>query len=398
MRSNLEAAGFDARFSALVLALGAIWVALAIATDGVFVSPRNLYNLSIQTCVTAIMACGMVFLIVARQIDLSVGSIMAFTGMMVAWTQTNKLGIEGNVGWIASIGVGIVGGLLLGLFQGWWAAYRGVPAFVVTLAGYLMFRGAAFLVADGQTLAPLSDNFQRLGGGLQGSIGPAWSWLLAGVGCAALILQTHSARRSRAAYGAKQHPLWADVLKVALIGGALLAFVAVVCAYPDPSSETESGKGIAVPVLLLLVIALVLDVVARRTRFGRHVWALGGNPEAALLSGLPTKRLLLQLFMLSGALAAIAAVITTARLGSGSHSIGQMAELYVIAATVIGGTSLTGGTGSIAGAIVGALLIQTLDNGMVLLDVPTAQRQIFIGLILIAAVWFDGLYSKGGRK
>ena len=398
MRSKLEAAGFDARFSALVLALAAIWVALAIATDGVFVSPRNLYNLSIQTCVTAIMAGGMVFLIVARQIDLSVGSIMAFTGMLVAWTQTNWLGIDGSFGWIASIGVGVVGGLALGVFQGWWTAYRGVPAFVVTLAGYLMFRGAAFLVADGQTLAPLADGFQRLGGGLQGSIGPVWSWLLAGLGCAALIAQTVSARRSRAAYGAKQHPLWADGLKVVLIGGALLAFVGVVCAYPDPSSENDAGKGLAVPVLMLLIIALALDLVARRTRFGRHVWALGGNPEAALLSGLPTKRLLLQLFMLSGALAALAAVITTARLGSGSHSIGQMSELYVIAATVIGGTSLAGGTGSIAGAIVGALLIQTLDNGMVLLDVSSAKRQIFIGLILIGAVWFDGLYSKGGKK
>lgn len=398
MRSMLEKAGFDARFSALVLALAAIWIALAIATDGVFLSPRNLYNLSIQTCVTAIMACGMVYLIVARQIDLSVGSLMAFTGMLIAWTQTNWLGIDGNFGWLVSIAVGVAAGVLVGVFQGWWTAYRGVPAFVVTLAGYLMFRGAAFLVADGQTLAPLSDNFQRLGGGQQGSIGPLWSWLLGGLACAALIFQTVAARRSRVRYGARLTPLWADVLKVVLVGGAVLAFVAVVCAYPDPTSEDGQGKGLGVPVLMLIVIALLLNLVARRTRFGRHVWALGGNPEAALLSGLPTKKLLLQLFMLMGALSAVAALITTARLGSGTHSIGQMAELYVIAATVIGGTSLAGGTGSIAGAIVGALLIQTLDNGMVLLDVSSAKRQIFIGLILIAAVWFDGLYTKGAKR
>jgi len=398
MRSMLEKAGFDARFSALVLALAAIWLGLTWATDGVFLSPRNLYNLSIQTCVTAIMACGMVYLIVARQIDLSVGSLMACTGMLVAWTQTNWLGIDGSLGWIVSIFVGLLAGVAVGVFQGWWVAYRGVPAFVVTLAGYLMYRGAAFLVADGQTLAPLSDDFQRLGGGLQGSIGPLWSWLLGGVACALLVMRTVGARRSRVRYGAKLAPLWADVLKVALIGGALLAFVAAVCAYPDPTSEDGHGKGLGLPVLMLIGIALLLDLVARRTRFGRHVWALGGNPEAALLSGLPTKRLLLQLFMLMGALSAIAAVITTARLGSGTHSIGQMAELYVIAATVIGGTSLAGGTGSIAGAIVGALLIQTLDNGMVLLDVSSAKRQIFIGLILIGAVWFDGLYTKGAKK
>jgi len=398
MRSILDKAGFDARFSALVLALAAIWVALAVATDGVFLSPRNLYNLSIQTCVTAIMACGMVYLIVARQIDLSVGSLMAFTGMLIAWTQTNWLGIDGNVGWLVSIAIGIGAGVLVGVFQGWWVAYRGVPAFVVTLAGYLMYRGAAFLVADGQTLAPLSDNFQRLGGGLQGSLGPVWSWLLGAAGVAALVVQTVAARRSRARYGARLAPLWADALKLVLIGGALLAFVGVVCAYPDPASEDGGGKGLGLPVLMLLVIALWLDLVARRTRFGRHVWAFGGNPEAALLSGLPTKRLLLQLFMLMGALSAIAAMITTARLGSGTHSIGQMAELYVIAATVIGGTSLSGGTGSIAGAIVGALLIQTLDNGMVLLDVSSAKRQIFIGMILIAAVWFDSLYTRGAKR
>ncbi len=398
MRTQLESAGFDARFSALVIALIAIWAALYFATDGVFLSPRNLYNLSIQTCVTALTACGMVFLIVARQIDLSVGSVMAFSGMLLAWAQVRWLGIDGPMGWVVSMFVGIGGGLLMGLFQGWWVAWRGVPAFVVTLAGYLMFRGAAFLVSDGQTLAPLADGFQRLGGGPGGAIGPMWSWVLGAAGCAALIFQTVTARRSRAAYGAKQHPIWADGLRLALVCAALLAFVAVVCAYPDPSSEADAGKGIAIPVLVLLVVALLLDVLARRTRFGRHVWALGGNPEAALLSGLPTKRLLLKLFMLSGALAAVAAIITTARLGSGTHSIGQMAELYAIAATVIGGTSLAGGTGSIAGAIVGALLIQSLDNGMVLLDVPSAQRQIFIGLILIAAVWFDGLYTKGAKR
>ena len=398
MRSRLDRLGFDARFGALVAALALIWLALAWATDGVFLSPRNLYNLSIQTCVTAIAACGMVYLIVARQIDLSVGSLMAFTGMLVAWTQTNWLGSAGAMGWLVSIGVGLLAGLIVGAFQGWWVAYRGVPAFVVTLAGYLMWRGAAFLVADGQTLAPLADAYQRLGGGQDGSLGPAWSWGLGVAGVAALAAQTVAKRRSRARYGARLAPLWADALKLAVSGGALLAFVAVVCAYPDPGSDAGAGKGLGLPVLVLLVVALWLDVVARRTRFGRHVWALGGNPEAALLAGLPTRRLLLQLFMLMGGLSAVAAVITTARLGSGTHSIGQMAELYVIAATVIGGTSLSGGSGSIAGAIVGALLIQTLDNGMVLLDVASAKRQIFIGMILIAAVWFDGLYNRGAKR
>ena len=398
MQTWLHKAGFDARFTALVLALAAIWIALAVATDGIFLSPRNLYNLSIQTCVTAIMSCGMVYVIVARQIDLSVGSQMAFTGMLIAFVQTEWLGAETPMVWLLSIGIGIAAGMLLGAFQGWWIAYRGVPAFVVTLAGYLMFRGAAFLVADGQTLAPLSIAYQRIGGGVQGSIGPTWSWALGALACACVIAQAVYARRSRARYNAAMTPAWADTAKVITTCAALLGFIAVVCAYPDPGSAADGGspegKGIGVPVLILVAVAIALTVVAQRTRFGRYVFAYGGNPEAALLSGLPTKRVLLQVFMLMGALAAIAAVITTSRLNSGTHSIGQMAELYVIAAAVIGGTSLAGGTGTIPGAIVGALLIQSLDNGMVLMDVSSAKRQIFIGLILIGAVWFDGIYSR----
>lgn len=398
MRVWFEKAGFDPRFSALVIALAVIWGLLQVATDGIFLSPRNLYNLSIQTCVTAIMACGMVYIIVARQIDLSVGSLMAFTGMVIAAAQIKWLGAETPLAWLISIGTGIFAGMLLGVFQGWWVAYRGVPAFVVTLAGFLMFRGAAFMVADGQTLAPLSTVYQRIGGGINGSIGPLWSWLLGGMVCAVLVMQAVLARRSRMRYNAAMTPVWADAVKTGVVCAAVLGFVAVVCAYPDPGSAGEGqaavGKGIGVPVLILIVVAVCLTIVAKRTRFGRYVFAYGGNPEAAMLSGLPTKRVLLMLFVLMGALAAIASVITTSRLNSGTHSIGQLAELYVIAATVIGGTALAGGTGTIPGAIVGALLIQTLDNGMVLMDVGSAQRQIFIGLILIGAVWFDVIYTR----
>lgn len=402
MRSWLERAGFDPRFTSLVLALAAVWIALAMLTDGIFLSPRNLYNLSIQTCVTALMACGMVFIIVARQIDLSVGSLMAFTGMVIAWVQVTWLGADTpGIAWI-SIGAGLLAGALVGIFQGWWVAHREVPAFVVTLAGYLMWRGSAFLVADGQTLAPLAQPYQRLGGGVNGSIGTAWSWALGAIGCALLIGAALQARRSRARYGSAQAPAWADATKVVAGCAAILGFVAVVCAYPDPSAAVEGaappGKGIGVPVLILIATAALLHGVATATRFGRYVFAYGGNPEAALLSGLPTRRVLLMLFALMGALAALASVITTARLNSGTHSIGQMAELYVIAATVIGGTSLAGGSGSIPGAIVGALLIQSLDNGMVLMDVSSPMRQIFIGMILIAAVWFDVVYNRRQGK
>ena len=402
MRSWLERAGFDPRFTSLVLALALIWAALAVATDGIFLTPRNLYNLSIQTCVTAIMACGMVYLIVARQIDLSVGSQMAFAGMLIAWVQVSWLGPETPFAWVVSIAAGIAAGAVMGAFQGWWAAYRGLPAFVVTLAGYLIFRGSAFLVADGQTLAPLSSTYQQIGGGIQGSIGEAWSWVVGVAACAWVIAQSLYARRSRARYNATMAPVWADALKAGVTCAALIAFVAVMNAYPDPASAADGcapdGKGIGVPVLILVAVAVALSIVATRMRFGRHVFAYGGNPEAAFLSGLPTKRVLLRVFMLMGALSAVAAVITTARLGSGTHSIGQMAELYVIAAAVIGGTSFAGGVGTIPGAIVGAVLIQSLDNGMVLMDVSSPKRQIAIGLILIGAVWLDLLYNRRSAR
>src|SRR5215831_17222107 len=393
MRAWLEKAGFDPRFTSLVLALLVIWIALAVATDGIFLTPRNLYNLSIQTCVTAIMACGMVYLIVARQIDLSVGSQIAFTGMVIAFVQVRWLGPEAPFAGTASIALGIAAGMALGAFQGWWTAYRGLPAFLVTLAGYLMFRGAAFLVADGQTLAPLSTTYQRIGGGVGGSIGESWSWVLGIAACACILAQALYARRSRARYNASMAPAWADASRAAVKCAAVIAFVAVMSAYPDPVNEGE-GKGIGIPVLILAAVAMALTVVAQRTRFGRHVFAYGGNPEAAFLSGLRTKRVVMSLFVLMGALSAVAAVITTSRLNSGTHSLGQMAELYVIAATVIGGTSFAGGIGTIPGAIVGALMIQSLDNGMVLMDVSSANRQIFIGLILIAAVWADNLYTR----
>jgi D-xylose transport system permease protein len=399
MRSLFQKTGFDPRFSSMVLVLLAVWLGLAALTGGIFLTPRNLYNLSIQTCVTGIMACGMVYLIVARQIDLSVGSLLALTGMLVAFTQAQVFPVGSSWGWPLSIAIGVLAGMAVGVFQGWWVAYRQVPAFVVTLAGYLMYRGGAFLVADGQTIAPLEPTYQLLGGGLSGSIGVAASSLLGLLACAGVIWHRWNVRRTRARYQAEQAPHWADGLKVVLQCAAIVAFVAVMNSYTSPDeSQQQVGKGIAVPVLILISVVFLLTFIAERTRFGRYVFAFGGNPEAALLSGIPTRRVLLYLFMLMGALSALAAVITTARLNSGANSIGQMAELYVIAAAVIGGSSLSGGIGSIPGCIVGALLIQSLDNGMVLLDVSSPKRQIFIGMVLIAAVWFDVVYNKKGKQ
>jgi D-xylose transport system permease protein len=382
---------------AMLLVLIAIWIALHIATEGLFLTPRNLYNLSIQTSAIAVIACGMVYVIVARQIDLSVGSLLAFTGVLTAFAQVHWF--EGSSrAWIFSIVIGLGAGAAVGAAQGWWVAYQGIPALVVTLAGLLIYRGAAFLVADGQTIAPLDETYQLLGGGAAGSIGVAASWIIGAVGCAWLGSYVWSTRRERAKYTADQAPVWIDAVKVVVGVAAILAFVLMMARYPDRTREDDAGNapgmGIGVPVLILIVVVVALTFIAHRTRFGRYVFAYGGNPESAVLAGIRTKWVLVKIFIMMGLLSTIAAVITTARLNAGANSIGQSAELYAISAAVIGGTSLAGGVGSVPGAVVGALVIQSLDNGMVLLDVSSAKRQILIGLILVAAVWFDVVYTK----
>jgi D-xylose transport system permease protein len=392
----------DPRLSSMVGALIAVALLLNYLTDGLFLTPENLYNLSIQTCVIAVMACGMVYVIVARQIDLSVGSLLAFSGMAAAWVQVRVFPPGSTAGWLATIVVALAVGAAVGAVQGGLVAKLRIPAFVVTLAGYLMYRGAAFLVSDGQTLSPLHPTYQMLGGGVNGSIGVTPSIVLGLLAGAWVVWQTWQARRVQRRYGIEPAELWVDAAKVAAMLVAIGGFVLAMCLAPDFASRDAAGepmgRGIGIPVLILLSVVVALTFLAKRTRYGRYVFAYGGNPEAALLSGLSTTWIVWSLFILMGLLAGVAAIITTARLGSGANSMGTLAELYVIAAAVIGGTSLAGGIGQVPGAVLGALLIQSLDNGMVLLDVSSPMRQIFIGLVLIAAVWFDVVYQKRSVK
>jgi D-xylose transport system permease protein len=398
MRARELSRAVDLRLASMLLALILLWIGFWWLTDGAFLTPRNLYNLSIQGSAIAIMACGMVFVIVARQIDLSVGSLLAFTGVLTAYVQVEWIEDHPDAGWMLSILVGLGTGAAVGLFQGWWVAHRGIPAFVVTLAGFLMYRGAAFEVAEGQTIAPLDETYQRLGGGVDGSIGVTWSWILGASASLWLVWYVWHTRRERAKYSAGAVPAWLDATKVVLGCAAIAAFVAVMASYPNRAAMDEQGNapgmGIGIPVLILIIVVSALTFLANRTRFGRYVFAYGGNPEAALLAGINTRRLVVLIFMLMGVLSALAAVITTARLNAGTNSLGQLAELYVIAAAVIGGTSLSGGLGSVPGAVLGAIFMMSLQNGMVLLDVASARQQIVIGLVLIAAVWFDVTYTR----
>ena len=382
----------DKRMLAMIIALLVIWVTLNIMTDGIFFTARNMYNLAVQSSVVGIMATGMVLVIVSRHIDLSVGSLLGFTGMVIAYLQVHVFPLGAAWNWPLTILCGLVLGGLVGLWQGWWISYRGVPSFVTTLAGLLMFRGAAYLVTDGRTVAPMDKTYQILGGGIDGSIGATWSWILAGAAIAWMLTNTIMVRRSCRKYGFDVKPLWVQLLFLTIGTALVCGFVLVMNAYYKP--RTEIPRGIPVPVLIMICVVVGMSLLAKITRFGRYVFAIGGNPEAAELSGIAVKKITTFVFMVMGILCGVAAVITTARLNAGANSMGILAELNVIAAAVIGGTSLAGGQGTIYGAILGAVIMQSLDNGMVLLGMSSAMRQLVIGAVLILAVWFDVVYNK----
>jgi len=379
--------GVDLRLLLMCVLLAALAVGFHVLSGGLFLTPENLYNVAQQTAVVGIVSTVMVLIIVARHIDLSVGSVMGFIGVLVAYLQYTS-----GWSWPAACLAGLAVALVVSIYQGWLVASLGVPSFVVTLGGLMSFRGAAFLVADGKT-QPVNDAFfQRLGGGYDGGIGTTWTWLLAAVIAVVLVLRMLQRRRARAFHGMPNRPLWLESVLVAVPIVAVFAFAAVMNDYRI--GDKPQAQGLPIPVLLWAAVAVVLSFLVHRTRFGRYVFAMGGNPDAAALVGIPVKRVTLMLFALLAVLVTIAAIVSIARLNAGTNSLGTGMELYVIAAAVIGGTALAGGSGSIFGSVLGALIMQSLDSGMLLLDVSIGKRMVIIGQVLIVAVVFDVLYRR----
>lgn len=383
----LKQAAIDWRLVMMGMVLALIAIVFNVLSGGLFLSPENLYNIAQQTAVVGIVATVVVLVIVARHIDLSVGSVMGFVGVLVATLMYTK-----GWHWLEASLAGVAVAIAVSLYQGALTAMLGVPSFVVTLGGLMSFRGAAFLVADGKT-QPVNDAFfQRLGGGFDGAIGVDASWALAGVLVVVLAGKTWAQRHAKAKYGVPNNALWLDGLLALVPMALVLAFVAAMNTYQIPSKDAP--QGIPIPVLIWGGVALVLSFIVHRTRFGRYVFAMGGNPEAAALVGIPVRRVTLMLFALMGVLITIAAMVSIARLNAGTNSLGTGMELYVIAAAVIGGTSLAGGSGSILGSVLGALIMQSIDSGMLLLDVSIGVRYVIIGQVLIVAVVFDVLYRR----
>jgi len=364
---------------ALMLSIALIWIFFNWQTDGGFLTPRNLSNLLRQMSVTGILACGMALVIIGGEIDLSVGSLLGLLGGIAA-----VLNVSYPLPLALNLAVVLGCGLLFGLFNGFLTAYLRIPSFIVGLGGMLAYRGMLLGVTGGITIAPVSSGLVYLGQGyLPAQIGMLLGMVLMGLS----VFLLWKKRSSNTHYGLPVAPLWRDGLRIVMIGGILFAFIRTLNDY----------EGIPLPVLLLLVLLGIFSYITTQTVFGRRIYAVGSNMEATRLSGVNVQSVKLWIFGLMGLMCALAGVVNTGRLAAGSPSAGTISELDAIAACFIGGTSMRGGSGTVHGALIGALVMASLDNGMSMLDVDTYWQMIVKGGILTLAVWVD-VMTRSGRR
>jgi D-xylose transport system permease protein len=367
----------------MVFALIAIWIYFHFSTNHIFLEPRNFSNLMRQTAVTGVLAVGMLMVIITGQIDLSVGSVVGLAGGIAAIAQ-------GWLGWglVPSLTAGIGVGLAIGAIQGGLTAYLNIPAFIVTLGGLLAWRGVVLGLSRGETIPLQLQGFKSIG---QDYVGPVVGWVIAAVAVAAIVWMTITRNRARRRHGLGVPRLWLTVGRALVPSLIVVGFIYLMNSY---ELAPGSKAGVPNPVIIFLAIALAGAFLTQNTTFGRYLYAIGGNPDAARLSGINIRKHVLAVFCIMGVLAGVASIIYTARVGSASPDAGQLLELDAIAACVIGGTSLMGGRGTVFGAILGALIMASLDNGMSLKNVEPYMQNIIKGAILVAAVGLD----MAGRK
>lgn len=381
--------GGNTRQFGMIFALVALVVFFQIMTEGVTLTSGNLMNLLNGNAYILILAIGMVLVIIAGHIDLSVGSIAAFVGVTVALAIR-----DWGLPWWAGVLLGLALGAVIGAWQGFWVAYVGIPAFIVTLAGMMLFRGLNQFVGKSNTI-PVPEDFQYIGAGYLPEVGPNTGYnnltLLLGLATAAFVVIMGLRGRAKAQrLGAVVSPMWVQITKLTLISAAIL-YATYLFATGRP------GTSLPIPGIILVVLVLIYGFISSRTVFGRHIYAVGGNRHAAELSGVRSKKVNFMVMMNMAILAGLAGMIFVARSTASGPSDGNMWELDAIAAVFIGGAAVTGGVGTVVGSIIGGLVMAVLNNGLQLLGVGADATQIIKGLVLLAAVAFD-VYNKSQGK
>jgi D-xylose transport system permease protein len=418
IRSMVAATEIDIRLFGMLVALGAIILIFNILSGGTLFKPTNMVTLAVQATGIAIIATGMVLVIVSRNIDLSVGSLVGLVAMtyallMTEWLPAIGLGADFPFRWAIALAIGIALGAAVGALQGFIIAYVGVPSFIVTLGGLLTIRGVVWYLSSGAAVSGLDPNFQLIGGGATGSIGGTLTWVVAALGCLAIVWLLFSSRRQRRRFAFQLRPMWAEVLIgvvgcLAVIGVAAFAnanlwpqglanrIAAEQGWGPAPEGGWQIATGLPLPIVLLIGVTLVMTFIANRRQFGRYVYAYGGNPDAAELAGINTRFTILKTFVVMGILCALAAAVASARLNGATLDVGQSYELYVIAAAVVGGTSFAGGIGTIPGAVLGAFVMQSLAYGLSFMGVNSPGQNVVAGIVLILAVGLDAYNRRRG--
>ena len=369
--------------SGIYIAFVAIVALFAVLTNGVSLGPTNLTNLVLQYSYILILAIGMVMVIIAGHIDLSVGAVVAVVGAVAA-----VLVVKNQMPWWVGILAGLAVGVLIGAWQGFWVAFVGIPAFIVTLAGMLLFRGLAYLVLSSVSLGPFGAPFTYLAAGFQNGLlgGPGYdvfTLVIFGVAVVGYAWGQWRSRRARIAYQQTVQPIALFAVQIALVAAVVMWF----------AWRLANSRGLPNVLILLAVLILAYGLVTTRTVFGRHVYALGGNRTAAALSGVKTKWVNFGVMLNMGVLASVAGLVFASRSNAAQPGAGNMFELDAIAACFIGGAAVTGGIGTVPGAMVGGLIMGVMSNGMQLIGVETPVQQVVKGLVLLLAVAFD-IYNK----
>jgi D-xylose transport system permease protein len=371
---------------ALVVALFVIWMIFFFLTDGLYLSPQNFSNLFRQMTITAVLSVGMVLVIVAGHIDLSVGRLAGFVSVVVAYLQAyawNKY-LPGASPWLTtalSILCGLLLGTLYGVLHGFIIGNLRVPSFIVTLGSSWILTGLILIATGGKTIPANQPLFSYIA---QGYLPPAAGWILAIIIAILLFILMFNGRQRKVKYGVVVPPLWQDVLKTGLLCILIFGYVAYVNQY----------SGVQIPVLILAIIAVVVSYVANNTRFGRYTYAIGGNREASRLSGISIPGNTFAIFVLMGFLCGVSGVIMASYVGYGTIAAGGGYELFAIAACILGGTSTLGGVGTIFGAMIGSLIMASLTNGLQILNVPSAYQYVVSGIVLVVAVYLDMVLKR----